>query len=160
MTAWAIAAGRLTGPSITALIWIVVLFLGLMALYLVVLAIKRRSDAYREGSIDTAFSLHDLRELHRTGQLTDEEYHAARAQVLAAARAALRRDAELASDDDDLNEDKSIDTSDLTEAGRSDDTEQTHRDADASRDATNASDSEQDAEDEDDPRRESEGDSR
>lgn len=40
---------------------------------------------------DTAFTLADLRRLHREGQLSDEEFERARAAIIAQTRAALAR---------------------------------------------------------------------
>jgi hypothetical protein len=41
---------------------------------------------------ETAFTLADLRQLHREGQLNDEEFERARAAIIAQTRAALARD--------------------------------------------------------------------
>lgn len=46
-----------------------------------------------ETAAPIGFTLGDLRRLHREGQMTDEEFERAKAQIIAGARRALERDA-------------------------------------------------------------------
>lgn len=67
---------------IAALALIVVVILG----FVLVSWVRNRLTS-NEGSTAVGFTLSDLRKLHESGQMTDEEYERARAQIIAVAKA-------------------------------------------------------------------------
>ncbi|MEM6393719.1 MAG: SHOCT domain-containing protein [Planctomycetota bacterium] len=75
------------------LLWLIILaaatlFLGVTCYILW----KRLTREDREPTISTGFTLPDLRDLHRSGQLTDEEFENAKAMLLARSRAEMAAD--------------------------------------------------------------------
>jgi hypothetical protein len=60
---------------------------------MLVLWVRRRLLAKSDAPGSTGFSLSDLRELHRTGKMSDEEFAKARDRVVAAAKRTIARDA-------------------------------------------------------------------
>jgi hypothetical protein len=71
--------------------------LGLVAFlifgFLVVTQVKRRMNAGdSDPTAASGFTLSDLRELHESGQMSDEEFERAKGRVIAAARRATDRD--------------------------------------------------------------------
>jgi hypothetical protein len=54
---------------------------------------ERRRLTQPDESSGTGFTLSDLRRLHKSGQMTDEEFERAKAKVVEAARRAAERDA-------------------------------------------------------------------
>jgi hypothetical protein len=73
-------------------IWSLVL-IGVLAVGLVVVSkVKRRLQETEQPS-SMGFTLSDLRQLHKTGQMTDEEFERAKAKVVEAAKKAAERDA-------------------------------------------------------------------
>lgn len=79
-------------PSISILRWLFTLAVLLVGMFIVINYLKKwfRSSADEMGSA-TGFTLSDLRELHRTGKMTDEEFELAKAKVVEAAQAAMAR---------------------------------------------------------------------
>ena len=73
-------------------IWSLVL-IGVLAVGLVVVSkVKRRLQEPDQPS-SLGFTLSDLRQLHKSGQMTDEEFEKAKAKVVDAAKKAAERDA-------------------------------------------------------------------
>lgn len=79
-------------PSISVLRWLFILAVLLVGMFIVINYLKKwfRSAVDEMGSA-TGFTLADLRELHRTGKMTDEEFELAKAKVVEAAQAAMAR---------------------------------------------------------------------
>ena len=68
-------------PLFPVIVWSLILLLAILLLFLVMTYMRnrvRRSDDFA----GTGFTLGGLRELHRWGQLSDEEYARAKAQLL------------------------------------------------------------------------------
>lgn len=82
-------AGRLQGEMV---FWSVV-FIGIVLLLWGAVAFARKRGAETErneqASRDFSFSLHDLRQLHEEGKLSDEEFERAKARITATTRSAL-----------------------------------------------------------------------
>ncbi len=73
-------------------VWSLVL-IGVLAVGLVVVSkVKRRLQEPDQPS-SMGFTLSDLRQLHKSGQMTDEEFEKAKAKVVEAAKKAAERDA-------------------------------------------------------------------
>ncbi len=77
---------------------LILLLLGIMAVvavgFLVVQRVKRAYQAEDPRSDATVgFTLSDLRQLHKSGQMSDEEFEKAKTKVIDAARRAAERDA-------------------------------------------------------------------
>ena len=77
---------------------LILLLLGIMAVvavgFLVVQRVKRAyqtEDRPADGTV--GFTLSDLRDLHKSGQMSDEEFEKAKAKVIDAAKRAAERDA-------------------------------------------------------------------
>lgn len=69
------------------------LLIGLIVVgWLTVWQVRRRLQR-DDLTANAGFTLSDLRQLHKSGQMTDEEFDAAKAKVLDAARRAAERDA-------------------------------------------------------------------
>jgi hypothetical protein len=79
-----------TGTIFLACVGLIVLCLVGAAL---VLWVRRRLLAKSDAPTSAGFSLSDLRELHRTGKMSDEEFAKARDRMVLAAKRALERDA-------------------------------------------------------------------
>ncbi|MEM6553726.1 MAG: hypothetical protein AAF750_16530 [Planctomycetota bacterium] len=95
--AWSVLAQSPTPAPNAAtsriLFWLIVLaaatlFLGVTCFVLW----KRLTQEDREPTISTGFTLPDLRDLHRSGQLTDDEFENAKAMLLARSRAEMAAD--------------------------------------------------------------------
>jgi hypothetical protein len=63
------------------------------AAYAVIWLRKRMWGAEEESAVGAGFTLGDLRHLHKTGQISEEEFAKAKEKVLEAARRAAERDA-------------------------------------------------------------------
>jgi len=77
---------------------LILLLLGIMAVvaigFIVVQRVKRAYSTEDHPTDATiGFTLSDLRELHKTGQMSDEEFEKAKAKVIDAAKRAAERDA-------------------------------------------------------------------
>lgn len=74
------------GGMVSVIGWGLVLLALVVAAFVAILWLKRwlKSDMT---SVSTGFGLSDLREMHRRGQLTDEEYERARGKIAAASKA-------------------------------------------------------------------------
>ena len=74
------------------IIWSLLLIGLIVAGWLTVWQVRRRLQ--RDDTLGNAgFTLSDLRQLHKSGQMTDEEFERAKAKVVEAARKAAARDA-------------------------------------------------------------------
>ena len=71
-------------------LWSGVLILFLLAMFVVVMAIRRWLK-HDDVSTPHGFSLGDLRALHRQGQLTDDEFELARARMIGSAQRDIER---------------------------------------------------------------------
>ena len=81
------------GNNTTSIVVWSLLLIGLIvAGWLTVWQVRRRLQ--RDETLGNAgFTLSDLRQLHKSGQMSDEEFEKAKARVLDAARRAAERDA-------------------------------------------------------------------
>ena len=86
-------AGRRPGGADvgTVMMWSAGLILALMVGLWVATRIKRRMQQPEEPTVAAGFTLADLRQLHRSGQMTDEEFERAKVKVVAAAQRATER---------------------------------------------------------------------
>jgi hypothetical protein len=75
------------------IVWSLSLLALLAAGYLVVSHLRRRYVQPKEDVPNTGFTLADLRELHRQGKMSDEEFAAAKAKVVEAAQRAAAEQA-------------------------------------------------------------------
>ena len=73
-------------------IWSLAL-LGVLAVGLVVVSKVKRRLQEPDQPVTLGFTLSDLRQLHKIGQMTDEEFERAKAKVVEAAKKAAERDA-------------------------------------------------------------------
>ncbi len=73
-------------------IWSLAL-LGVLALGLVVVSKVKRRLQEPDQPVSMGFTLSDLRQLHKSGQMSDEEFERAKAKVVEAAKKAAERDA-------------------------------------------------------------------
>ena len=94
-----LAAGELTADQYQRIIWASLIVVGLIiAAFVVVIQVRRRlNQADDPTSGGTGFTLADLRQLHKSGQMTDAEFEAAKSKIVEAARRASDRDAAAAS---------------------------------------------------------------
>lgn len=69
--------------------WLLVL-VGLIIAGGVLIMILRRRLHEADSSPSQGFTLHDLRQLHASGELTDEEYERAKAQMIGSVKAAAK----------------------------------------------------------------------
>jgi hypothetical protein len=67
--------------------------LGVLAVGLLVVSKVKRRLQEPDAPVSAGFTLSDLRQLHKSGQMTDEEFERAKAKVVEAARKAAERDA-------------------------------------------------------------------
>ena len=80
------------------IIWSLLLIGLIVAGWLTVWQVRRRLQ--RDDTLGNAgFTLSDLRQIHKSGQMTDEEFDRAKARVVEAARKAAERDAAAAAND-------------------------------------------------------------
>lgn len=75
-----------TNPGSRVIFWCVVLLLVSIAAAALVFWIRRRMLQDDYPTVSTGFSLADFREMHQRGELSDEEFEAARARLIAAHR--------------------------------------------------------------------------
>lgn len=78
------------------ILWSGVLVVCIVAGFLIALAVKKSlRENEPPGPADAAgFTLSDLRQLHRDGQLTDEEFDKAKGKIVAASKRATERDSQ------------------------------------------------------------------
>ena len=76
----------------TIIMWSLLLIGLIVAGWVTVLQIKRRLQR-PDVTAGAGFSLSDLRQLHKSGQMSDEEFERAKAKVVDAARRATAREA-------------------------------------------------------------------
>ena len=74
-------------------VWSLFLIGLIVAGWLTVWQVRRKLQRDDAVSGNTGFTLSDLRQLHKSGQMTDEEFDRAKARVVDAARRAALRDA-------------------------------------------------------------------
>ena len=87
---WSASSVRAAGPAAgtgfsDVAIWLAVLGLLVIVGGVVLLHLRRRMGR-DESAPPTGFTLHDLREMHARGELTDEEFQRARTALLAGVR--------------------------------------------------------------------------
>ena len=83
------------GGAPAAIAWSLALFGGVVVLFVVVSLLKRWFRADEPETVQPpGFTLDDLRELHRQGKLSTEEFERAKGRMLAATQAAAARRAE------------------------------------------------------------------
>jgi len=73
-------------------IWSLVLILFLIGMFLLVSRIKQWLKA-PETTVGTGFTLSDLRQFHKSGQMTDEEFEKAKSRIIEAARKSVAKPA-------------------------------------------------------------------
>ena len=88
MTLLPIPIAQTSGAPLEILLWSAVLIGLLLVAWFVVALVRNRASGWAEQSQSSPFSLHQLRRLHREGQLTDDEFERARQRVLEMAGAA------------------------------------------------------------------------
>ncbi len=66
--------------------WTLVLVAVCFVAFIVVSIVRRRSEEYRKSQVPPPFTLSDLREMHASGQLSDEEFDRAKEKMLNRAR--------------------------------------------------------------------------
>lgn len=70
------------------------ILIGLVVIgFAVALQVKRRVQQGEEPGETAGFTLSDLRRLHKTGQMSDQEFEQAKGQILTATKRAAERDA-------------------------------------------------------------------
>jgi hypothetical protein len=74
------------------ILWSLLLIGLIVAGWLTVWQVKRRMQGTDEVLGNAGFTLSDLRRLHKSGQMSDEEFEKAKARVVDAARRAAARD--------------------------------------------------------------------
>jgi hypothetical protein len=72
-----------TEQTVSILIWSGVLIVLVLVLFFVVNAIRKAASDQHVHDDSAPFSLDELRQMHRDGRLSDEEFDKARAQVIA-----------------------------------------------------------------------------
>ena len=88
----ALPLGQARGTDIgTVMMWSAGLMLVLMVGLWVATRLKKRMQEPEEPTAVAGFTLSDLRQMHRAGQMTDEEFERAKAKVIAAAQRATER---------------------------------------------------------------------
>jgi hypothetical protein len=78
--------------ALSILTWSLILVAFIVAGWVTVWQVRRRLTGSDE-TAGTGFTLSDLRRLHKSGQMSDEEFERAKAQVVDAARRATAREA-------------------------------------------------------------------
>lgn len=78
--------------AMSVVTWSLILVAFIVAGWVTVWQVRRRLTKPDE-TAGTGFTLSDLRRLHKTGQMSDEEFERAKAQVVDAARRATAREA-------------------------------------------------------------------
>ncbi|MEM1210856.1 MAG: SHOCT domain-containing protein [Planctomycetota bacterium] len=84
-----ILLGKAPSPIAGVLFWSAILVLCALIIAVVFYAFWRRMRREEEPTVTTGFTLPDLRDLHKAGQLTDEEFQNAKAMLLARSRAEM-----------------------------------------------------------------------
>lgn len=69
--------------------WSLVLMGVLIALFVVTIKIRRWSNQTTQDTAGQGFTLSSLREMHRQGQISDEEFERAKARIVAGARRSI-----------------------------------------------------------------------
>ena len=102
------------------LIWSGVLIVLVVVLFFVVNAIRKAASDQQVHDDSAPFSLDELRQMHRDGRLSDEEFDKARAQVIAmvSGSAAERPDGPSESEESDESVDSADPSPDNDDEGR------------------------------------------
>jgi hypothetical protein len=84
------------GGSGDIIVWSLVLVVSLLVAFAIVAKVKKRlrDDISAAPGAASGFTLADLRQLHRSGQISDEELEKAKAKIIEAAKRASDRDEE------------------------------------------------------------------
>jgi hypothetical protein len=78
--------------SWSAFYWSMVIMAMLGVGLVIVVVVRRRAQAYQnDAGPGLPFTLHDLRQLHDDGQLTDEEFERARSRIVSMSKAQLNK---------------------------------------------------------------------
>jgi hypothetical protein len=89
---WILSQADAADKPLRLLLYSCAVIIGILLVAWLVIVIARRRVAAQEGAGSRVpFTLHDLRNLHATGQLTDEEFAKARDKIVAMSKAALAR---------------------------------------------------------------------
>jgi hypothetical protein len=88
-----LATDQTRGDPMQVVLWSALLLAALALLYVVVMAVRRRLGR-RDEMPTVGFTLADLRQLHKKGHLSNEEYEKAKGALLAAMRGAMKRQEE------------------------------------------------------------------
>jgi hypothetical protein len=81
------------GNVLSILFWVVVTIAALIGGYVVVMRLREWLRGPDVTSAPIGFTLSDLRKLHASGQMTDEEFEKARAKAVEAAKKMMERPA-------------------------------------------------------------------
>ena len=87
---WILAQQASNGAG-DVVIWSLVLIVALVVMFIGIAWLRRWMAGPAEPAGGTGFTLSDLREMHRKGQLSDEEFERAKLQMVATARAAANK---------------------------------------------------------------------
>jgi hypothetical protein len=86
-----------SSPTDTAsvIVWSLVLLVFLVAGFILVAAVKKRlrDDEVSAPGAAAGFTLSDLRQLHREGQISDDEFERAKEKIIGAAKKGARKNA-------------------------------------------------------------------
>ena len=90
---WLLAQADTTEKASRLLLYsCIVVVAALIVGWIVIVIAKKRADEYRQSAKPMLpFTLHDLREMHAAGQLSDEEFAKAREKIVAMSKAALAK---------------------------------------------------------------------
>jgi len=90
-----IAAQSSSSETAPVIIWSLVLIVFLVAGFMLVAAVKKRmrDDEVSAPGAAAGFTLSDLRQLHREGQISNEEFERAKEKIIGAAKKGARKNA-------------------------------------------------------------------
>lgn len=92
------------GSALTRMLWPMAIIVVLAGLLLAALSIvRRRMRHFDQPPAMRGFTLADLRDLRRSGQLTEEEFEKAKAKIVAGVQASIAKEAKPAPNAEPLN---------------------------------------------------------
>ena len=77
--------------DVKRIIWTSLALVGLLVAGLVIVSHLKRRLGQDDAPVSAGFTLSDLRQMHKSGQMTDEEFEKAKAMVVGAAKRAAER---------------------------------------------------------------------